>query len=143
VLSITGLKSTAARDSSGSRTIITQNFRNNNLTEKYAVESSSGSSKVVSMKLNTEASSLTKISIRLYVSSLGGSGSRTIRIYPYRDSSEPDMNASVTATITSAGWKEIDVTPLKSRMSGFGWMKFRITTSSSLLYLSEGNFIEN
>ena len=143
VLSIMGLKSTAARDSSGSRTIITQNFRNNNLTEKYAVESSSGSSKVVSMKLNTEASSLTKISIRLYVSSLGGSGSRTIRIYPYRDSSEPDMNASVTATITSAGWKEIDVTPLKSRMSGFGWMKFRITTSSSLLYLSEGNFIEN
>jgi hypothetical protein len=37
----------------------------------------------------------------------------------------------------------IDVTPLKSTMSGFGWMKFRITAASSLLYLSEGNFVEN
>ncbi|WP_306536000.1 hypothetical protein, partial [Geobacter sp.] len=62
-------------------------------------------------------------------------------VYPYQ-SGGTSVNTSYSASLStsSTGWKEIDVTSIAHRMNGYGWMKFRVTPTSSSLYVAEGDF---
>lgn len=138
-LAITRLSSATTSDSSGSRTTVTSQFKDNNLTTGYAVSYSSRSGyTAVAMRVTRDALTTSKVILRFYVSSI--SGTQSARIYPYRsDAAGIDSTSSASYSITGTGWKELDVTSLASKMNGFGWMKFRITTTGSFR-VSEGNF---
>ncbi|RNC69397.1 MAG: PKD domain-containing protein [Desulfuromonadales bacterium] len=122
-------------------TDITAKFRDGNTTDRYLLQSgSSGSNNVISMKLNRDALTATKVTLRVHVSSI--SSSRTLRIYPYQSNgTSVNTGYSVSYNVSSTGWKEIDVTSIAQRMNGYGWMKFRVTTTSSTLDVSEGGFL--
>ena len=137
VLHLQRLRSVTSSDNSSSD--VTAKFRDSNLTDRYLLQSSSGNSYVLAMKLNRDALTATKVVLRVYVSSI--SSSRTIRVYPYQ-SGGTSVNTSYSASLStsSTGWKEIDVTSIAHRMNGYGWMKFRVTPTSSSLYVAEGDF---
>lgn len=137
VLFMQRLSSTTSSDSSN--TDLTAKFRDANLTDRYLMQYASDNNNVISMKINRDALTASKVVLRLYVSSI--SSSRTLRIYPYQ-SGGTSVNSSyyVNYSVSSTGWKDIDVTSIATRMNGYGWMKFRVTTTSSSLYLAEGAF---
>ncbi len=119
---------------------VTAKFRDSNLTDRYLLQNSSRNSYVIAMGLNRDALTASKVVLRVYVSSI--SSSRTLRIYPYKsDGTSVNSSYYVNYPVSTTGWKEIDVTSIAQRMNGYGWMKFRITTTSSSLYLGEGNFL--
>lgn len=138
VLFMQRLSSTTSSDSSS--TDLTAKFSDANLTDKYLVQYASGNNNVLAMKINRDALTASKVVLRLYVSSI--SSSRTLRIYPYQ-SGGTSVNSSyyVNYSVSSTGWKDIDVTTIATRMNGYGWMKFRVTTTSSSLYVAEGAFL--
>jgi len=118
---------------------VTAKFRDGNFTDRYLLQNNSGNSYVIAMKLNRDALTATKVVLRVYVSSI--SSSRTLRIYPYQsDGASVNTNYSASLSTSSTGWKEIDVTSIAQRMNGYGWMKFRVTPTSSSLYVAEGAF---
>ena len=118
---------------------VTAKFRDGNLTDRYLLQNSSGNSYVLAMKLNRDALTASKVVLRLYVSSI--SASRTLRIYPYQSSGTAvNTGYYVNYSTSTTGWKDIDVTSIAQRMNGYGWMKFRITPTSSSLYVAEGAF---
>ena len=138
VLFMQRLSSITSSDSSS--TDLTSKFRDANLTDRNLLQyGSSGSNNVIAMKINRDALNASKVILKLYVSSI--SSSRTLRIYPYQ-SGGTSVNSSyyVNYSVSSTGWKDIDVTSIATRMNGFGWMKFRVTTTSSSLYVAEGSF---
>lgn len=137
VLHLRQLYSVTSSDSNSSD--VTANFRDSNLTDRYLLQNSSRNSYVVAMRLNRDALTTTKVVLRVYVSSI--SSSRTLRIYPYQ-SGGTSVNTSyyVNYSVNSTGWKDIDVTSIAQRMNGYGWMKFRVTPTSSSLYVAEGAF---
>lgn len=125
--------------SDGSISDVTAKFRDSNLTDRYLLQNSSRSSYVIAMKLNRDALTATKVVLRVYVSSI--SSSRTLRIYPYKsDGTSVNTSYSASLSTSSTGWKDIDVTSIAHRMNGYGWMKFRVTPTSSSLYVAEGAF---
>ncbi|GLI38623.1 PKD domain-containing protein [Geobacter hydrogenophilus] len=138
VLSMQRLSSVTSSDSNSSD--VTANFRDGNTTDRYLLQSGSfGSNYVIAMKLNRDALTATKVVLRVYVSSI--SSSRTLRIYPYQSNgTSVNTGYSVSLSTSSTGWKDIDVTSIAQRMNGYGWMKFRVTTTSSSLYVAEGAF---
>lgn len=137
VLFMQRLSSTTSSDSSSSD--LTAKFRDANLTDRYLIQYASGNNNVIAMKINRDALTASKVVLRLYVSSI--SSSRTLRIYPYQ-SGGTSVSSSyyVNYSVSSTGWKDIDVTSIATRMNGYGWMKFRVTSTSSSLYLAEGAF---
>ena len=137
VLFMQRLSSTTSSDSSN--TDLTAKLRDANLTDRYLLQYKSGENNVIAMKINRDALTAKKVVLRLYVSSI--SSSRTLRIYPYQ-SGGTSVNSSyyVNYSVSSTGWKDIDVTTIATRMNGYGWMKFRVTTTSSSLYVAEGAF---
>lgn len=137
VLFMQRLSSTTSSDSSSSD--LTAKFRDANLTDRYLIQYASGNNNVIAMKINRDALTASKVVLRLYVSSI--SSSRTLMIYPYQ-SGGTSVNSSyyVNYSVSSTGWKDIDVTTIATRMNGYGWMKFRVTTTSSSLYVAEGAF---
>jgi len=137
VLFMQRLSSTTSSDNN--KTDLTTKFRDANLTDRYLMQYASGNNNVFAMKLNRDALTASKVVLRLYVSSI--SSSRTLRIYPYQ-SGGSSVNSSyyVNYPVSSTGWKDIDVTSIATRMNGYGWMKFRVTTTSSSLYVAEGAF---
>ncbi|QSV44250.1 PKD domain-containing protein [Geobacter benzoatilyticus] len=118
---------------------VTAKFRDSNLTDRYLLQNSSRNSYVIAMQLNRDALTATKVVLRVYVSSI--SYSRTLRIYPYKsDGTSVNTSYSTSLSTNSTGWKDIDVTSIAHRMNGYGWMKFRVTPTSSSLYVAEGAF---
>lgn len=137
VQQMTSLYSVTSSDSNSRD--VTAIFRDANLTDRYLLQNSSRNSYVLAMKLNRDALTTSKVVLRLYVSSI--SSSRTLRIYPYKsDGSTVNTSYSVSFSTSSTGWKDIDVTSIATRMNGYGWMKFRVTPTSSSLYAAEGAF---
>ncbi|AJY69153.1 cytochrome C [Geobacter sulfurreducens] len=138
VLYLQRLSSVTSSDSNSND--LTSKFRDSNLADRYLLQYKSGENYVIAMKLNRDALTASKVVLRLYVSSI--SSSRTLRIYPYQ-SNGTSVNSyySVSYSTSSAGWKDIDVTSIAQRMNGYGWMKFRVTTTSSSLYVAEGAFL--
>ncbi|RNC69395.1 MAG: PKD domain-containing protein [Desulfuromonadales bacterium] len=138
VLHMQRLSSVTSSDSSS--TDVTATFRDGNTTDRYLLQSgSSGSNYVIAMKLNRDALTTTKVVLRVYVSSI--SSSRTLRIYPYQSNgTSVNTGYSVSYSTGTTGWKDIDVTSIAQRMNGYGWLKFRVTTTSSSLYVAEGAF---
>ncbi|WP_236685633.1 PKD domain-containing protein [Geobacter pickeringii] len=136
VLYLQRLNSVTSSDSNSQN--ITTVFQDGNLTDRYLLQNTSGSSSVVSMKLNRDALGASKVILRLYVSSI--SSSRTIKVYPYQSNgTSVNTSYSASATTSTTGWVAIDVTSIAQRMNGYGWMKFRVTTSGTL-YAAEGAF---
>jgi PKD repeat protein len=148
VVWIQNLRNATSSDSSGSTTDITSRFKDNILTDTFTIYNKSnksgwsGSYKVIAMKLNKDANSYSQVMISLYVKSLYNNSSQNVRIYPY-NSNGNSINTSYSSsyTINTTGWSQIDLTSLASRMKGFGWMKFRITCTTTSFDVSEGNFI--
>lgn len=137
VQQMTSLYSVTSSDSNSRD--VTAIFRDANLSDRYLLQNSSRNSYVLAMKLNRDVLTASKVVLRLYVSSI--SSSRTLRIYPYKsDGSTVNTSYSVSFSTSSTGWKDIDVTSIATRMNGYGWMKFRVTPTSSSLYVAEGAF---
>ena len=138
VLYLQRLYSASSSDSNSSN--VTTAFKDGNLTDRYLLQyGSRGSNYVIAMKLNRDALTASKVVLRVYVSSL--SSSRTIRVYPYKsDGTSVNTSYSASLSTSTTGWKDIDVTSIARRMNGYGWMKFRVTTTSGSLYLAEGAF---
>ncbi len=137
VLSLQRLNSVTSSDSNSSD--VTAKFSDGNLTDRYLLQNSSGNSYVIAMKLNRDALTATKVVLRVYVSSI--SYSRTLRVYPYQSNgTSVNTGYSVSYSTSTTGWKDIDVTSIAQRMNGYGWMKFRVTPTSSSLYVAEGAF---
>ncbi|MRR52493.1 MAG: cytochrome C, partial [Rhodocyclaceae bacterium] len=137
VLHMQRLNSVTSSDSNSSD--VTATFRDGNTTDRYLLQYKSGENYVLAMKLNRDALTATKVVLRVYVSSI--SSSRTLRIYPYQSNgTSVNTGYSVNYSTSSTGWKDIDVTSIAQRMNGYGWMKFRVTPTSSSLYVAEGAF---
>lgn len=144
VLWIQNLSSTTNSDSSVSssyRTDITTRFKDNILTDTFTIYNKSPY-KVIAMKLNKDPGLYSQVIVRLYVKALYNNSPQTVKIYPYKsDGNSINTSYSSSYTINTTGWTQIDLTTLASRMKGFGWMKFRITCTSTSLDAAEGNFI--
>lgn len=140
-LRITGLSSVTGAESGGSKTTITSQLNDTNLTTGYSVGSSSSyrstTYNVLSVKAAKDALTTSKVVLRIYVSSI--SNSQTVRIYPYKsDQSNVDSTSPLSFSISGTGWKDLDVTSIASKMNSFGWMKFRVTGGT--FSISESNF---
>lgn len=141
VLWIQNLSNVTYSDSNGSKTDITTRFKDNILTDTFTIYNKSPY-KVIAMKLKKDAGLYSQVSVSIYVKALYNNSSQTIKIYPYKsDGNSLNTSYSSTYTISKTGWTQIDLTSLASKMKGFGWMKFRITCTSTSLDVAEGNFI--
>lgn len=141
VLWIQKLKSVSYSDNAGSKSDVTAKFRDNYLGDSFTIENKPDENKVIAMRLNKDSALYAGISLSLYVKSLNDGKSQTVKIYPYKsDGISIDTVSSVSFTISSPGWTEIDVTAIAPKLKGFGWMKFRITCTTSRLHVSEGKF---
>lgn len=115
-------------------------------TYGYSVDKTKSMTSAIVMKLNfapgkLEENEIKKAGIRIYTVMPSGAAAQTLRIFPYKaDGKLIDTTSYVNSTITSTGWQEIDVTPLLSKMSGFGWVKFRLANTTAQVYVTEGMF---
>lgn len=138
-LQVTGLTSATGNDTATAKDI-TPLMRDGNLAETtITVSKSKTSNNVLATKIAKEALDYQQVTLRLYVSSLPAA--QTIRIYPYKsDGTAVETLYSVSATVSTTGWVNIDVSSLAARMYSFGWMKFRIVNTTTTLTVSEADF---
>lgn len=134
---ISKLSGYANADNSGVGSDITGNLKDGNLSTAYDVSRlTSGDNRVVAVKVNKEALGLTKVSLRFYVTNITGSPDGA-RIYAYQSDANSLNTSYMSYSVSSTGWKEVDVTTLASRMNGFGWMKFRLVSADQQFKVSE------
>lgn len=139
VLYITRLTNRTDADSRGTTTDITAKFSDNVLTDQYSLTRSTTYSEAA-IKINRDANTSSAVYLRLYVNYLG-SGSQTLRIYPYKsDGTSLNSTYYKDFTVSAQGWVEFDVTSLAAYMKTFGWMKFRVTCTTTRADVGEGNF---
>lgn len=137
-LALASLSSATSAEGS-SKTDVTTKLKDNNLTDLISVSRGTSYS-VVAMKLNRDALTATKVTLRIYVSSI--SSTQSLRVYPYKsDGLNVDSTVSASASATVKGWVDIDVTSIAQKMNGYGWMKFRVANTTSSMSISEGSFI--
>lgn len=103
---------------------------------------SNNSAKIISMKVAIEPKIISQAVIRFQIRELPKNSIQNVRIYPYNyDGKTIILNSYLNYRISSNGFVDLDVTPLISAMKGFGWMKFRITSTTGRIWISKGNFI--
>lgn len=144
------LSSTTTADGSGSKSDVTNAMKDGNLTTAYTLQTSSGDSRVLGLKVNQDASKFSKVYVRVYTASTyvydkkskyydKSKYESTIRIYPYKtDGVTVNTAVYVSVTRSSSGWNEIDVTTVAAAMKGFGWQKFRVVATGNSFKVSEG-----
>lgn len=137
---LTGLPTTTSPDTAGTVTDITSKFHDSIEYGGYEVVNTSNLVKALNVKLAKDASDTSKVTLGLYVIE-PASPQATIRIYPYQlDGVTVDASTWKDFNVNALGWVQCDVTSLATRMSGFTWMKFRVSVTNGPLFLSEGAF---
>ncbi len=85
---------------------------------------------------------LSQAVIRLQIRDLPKNSPQNIRIYAYNYDGKTIMTGSyLDFYINGNGFVDLDVTPLTHIMDGYGWMKFRITSTLGRVRLYNGYFI--
>lgn len=102
---------------------------------------SNNSAAVISMKVIMEPGIISQAVVRLQIRDLPKNSMQNIRIYPYNyDGKTIIPGSSSDFYINSNGFVDLDVTPLTYIMDGYGWVKFRITSTSGRIWISKGYF---
>ncbi len=92
---------------------------------------------VVSIRSNVEAAQLASYRLSLYVNAVSDGISEAVNVYAYNsDGLSVQATAQLPFTL-SPGWNTLDLTPLLANMTGFGFIKFRITVPANWLDISE------
>ncbi len=103
---------------------------------------SNNSAKVICMMVTIEPGILSQAVIRLRIKHLPKNSIQKMRIYAYNYDGKTIITGSyLDFYINSNGFVDLDVTPLTHRMDGYGWMKFRITSTLGRIRLYNGYFI--
>lgn len=137
---LNGLPAPVAPDTTSTSTDITSKFHDTMMYEGYQISHTTTGDKALSIRLEKDAALTSKVTLSLYVVDTPATPT-TIRIYPYMlDGVTVDTNVWKDFPVSSAGWAQCDVTSVATRMSGFTWMKYRVTVLGAPLLLSEGSF---
>jgi PKD repeat protein len=129
-------------DDSGTGEDITIKFLNAGSDSYFDIASQGNSAEVISMRVNIEPGILSNVNIRLYVKGFSGNNLQEVRVYPYNfDGKSIKPDSYLDFHISNSGFADLDVTPISHTMNGYGWMKFRIVSSSGRVRISKGNFV--
>ena len=137
---VTNLPDPAAPDATGTATDVTAIFQDTRYDSSYPIGPDGSFNKALNIRLDRDAATLSSVILGFYAD-VPTTPSTLVRIYPYlQDGSTVDGSAFLEYPVNAGGWSYFDVTSLASRMAGFNWMKFRMTSSGGVLSLSEGSY---